>query len=190
MNIKDILLKLNYKLVFFWKSLFKFTKKHISILEIILVFISSIISTFSLFIAYKTYIIAIPAYYEFIEKNEIPNINWNWNLEFITEKSNVKEYIWMNDQYDVFWIWSKDQYKWKWEKWKSYWNFIEHEKRKKIDFEIIIKNWIMYWFYNFYWSREISWDFEVKLNKDWTKFEWIFRTSWADSSWKIIWIKK
>ncbi len=141
-------------------------------------------------LAWLAIFIAYPEYQEFIEKNKIPDLNWNRNIEFITEDSNLSQYKWMNDQYDVFLIWAKDEYKWKWEKWKSFDNIIKHEKRPKIEFEIVIKWNNVYGFYSLIWSRETAWNMEVILNSEWTKFEGNFVTSAADSKWKVIWTKK
>lgn len=154
------------------------------------IFISLFLSVIWLFLAWKTYYIAIPEYQEFIEKNEIPNLNWNWEFTFITEKSNLKKYIWMTDKYDIFLIWSKDEYKWKWEKFESYWHIIEPKNRARVEFEIVVKKNNLYWFFTANDTREYNWNFEVRLNKDWKKIEWIFTTSAANSKWKMIWVKK
>ena len=143
-----------------------------------------------IFLARKTYYIAIPEYNEFIEKTEIPNLNWNWEFTFITEEADIKKYIWMNDKYDIFLIWSKDEYKWKWEKFESYWNTIEPKNRAKFEFEIVIKKSNLYWFFTANDAREYNWNFEVKLNKERNKFEWNFNTSAANSKGKVIWIRK
>jgi hypothetical protein len=92
-----------------FKVFVKFIKKYQWILNLLLSILWLVFAYIAIFIAY-------PQYEEFIQKNKIPNLNWNWNIEFITEDSNLSQYKWMNDQYDVFLIWAKDEYKWKWEK--------------------------------------------------------------------------
>ncbi len=152
--------------------------------------ISIVLSVIWVYIASQSLFVAIPQYNEFIEKNRIPDLNWNWNIEFITKESDLEKYIWMNDKYDVFLIWVKDEYTWKWEKYESYWNIINPKDRARIEFELVIKQNSIYWFYDLHWSREVSWNMTVQLNKSWDKFEWIFTTSAANSEWIVIWIKK
>lgn len=134
--------------------------------------------------------IAYPQYSEFMEKNNIPNLNWNWNIEFITEESSKNEYIWINDKYDVFFIWSKDNYIWKGEKWNNNWKIIHYSNRDKIEFNYFINKNNFYWFYTLYWSREVTWNLEAVLNKDWNYFEGTFTISAANSKWRVIGIKK
>lgn len=173
-NVKKIYLKFT-----------KFLKEY----EII-TFISLLLSFLWIYLSYKSYFIAIPQYNEFIEKNNIPNLNWNWELEFITKDADLEKYIWMVDNYDVFFVWTKDEYKWKWEKYKSYWNIISPKNRHRIEFEIVIRENKIYSFYDFYWSREVSWSFEADIKNDWKYFIWTFRTSAANTTWYIYWKKK
>lgn len=177
--IKIFLIKVQSQI----KVIFSFTKKH-------LWFINLIISILWIYLAWRALFIAYPQYIDFIQKNEVPNLNWNWEFEFTTEHSSYVPYIGMKDKYDIFLIWAKDEYEWKWEKFESYWNFIKHEKRNKIEFKIIIKWNKLYWFYTLYWNREVAWNMEVELNNEWNEINWFFKTSAADSSWKIIWVKK
>lgn len=172
-----------YNIVKHLKVFIKWLKEYEAIIAILLAVIW-------LFISYQSLFVAIPQYQEFIEKNNIPDLNWNWNIEFITKEADLEKYIWMNDKYDVFLIWAKDEYKWKWEKYESYWNIIEPKNRAIIEFETVIKNNNLYWFYNLFWSREVSWNMEVLLNDKWDKFEWTFTMSAANSKWIVIWIKK
>jgi len=168
----------------------KINFKKLEKFNILFVLVSLLLSVIWLYISYKSLFIAIPEYKEFIENNKIPNLNWNWEFVFITENSNLKKYIWMKDKYDVFLIWNKNNYKWKWEKYESYWNLINPKDRARIDFEIVIKNNKLYWFFNLHWSREVSWTIKAELNKKGNILEWIFVTSAANSRWKFIWVLK
>jgi hypothetical protein len=174
------------KVIIWFKKVFKNLEK----INTFLVLLSITLSIAWLYISYKSLFIAIPQYQEFIENNKITNLNWNWEFAFITEKADLKKYIWMEDKYDIFLIWNKNSYKWKGEKYKSYWNIINPKSRSKIEFDIIIKDNKLYWFFNLYWSREVSWNITASLNKKWNKFIGTFITSAANSEWKFIWILK
>jgi hypothetical protein len=66
-KLKDIFLKIS-----------KFIKSIMWLIELLLAF-------FAIFIAY-------PEYKEFIEKNNVPNINGQWQIEFKTEESSFVKY--------------------------------------------------------------------------------------------------
>jgi hypothetical protein len=96
----------------------------------------------------------------------------------------------MTDKYNIFFIWAKDEYKWKWEKYESWGNFIQHKHRDKFEIDLVIKNNNMYWLFDLYWKeRKTDWNINVILNEEWTSFSWTFIWNAADSKWIVKWIK-
>lgn len=158
-------------------------KCHMWLVELILAIIGAFIAIFSIFIAY-------PEYIEFKEKNDIQDINWNWKVEFVTQESSYKDYIWDVNTYNMFLLWSKDIYKWKWERVQVNGEYIDSLQRDSVEFESIIKwNQIYSLFYLGWRIRDTDGNFTVTLSIDWKSFSGTFVWNAADSKWIITWIK-
>jgi len=158
--------------------------------KIINVEIQILLSIIWILISYLSFFIALPFYNEYKTNNNIPNLNWNWNIQFRTEESSYKNYIWMSVYYNMFLLWNGNKYIWKWEKVKIWDQELIENQRDRTEMNIIIKWNNIYWIYYLYWKkRNTDWNFKLKLNNNWTSFTWTFIWNAADSKWIVIWTK-
>jgi len=53
-----------------------------------------LLTIIGLLISYLSFFIALPFFYEYKANNNIPDMNWNWSVEFTTEETSYDKYKW------------------------------------------------------------------------------------------------
>lgn len=172
------------------KYFFEFIKKVIKGIKEYSWLIELIIAWTWLYLSYYAINIALPEYREYINKSNIPSINWQWEVEFETLESSFKEYIWDKNTYNMFFIWDKNEYISKWERVKTNGKYIENfNNRDRIEFKAFINNNKIYSLFDLYWQRKTDWSLEVILSEDANSFEWKFTWNAAESKGIVKWLK-
>ena len=141
-------------------------------------------------LSYLSFSIALPFYQEYKNNNDIPNLNWNWSINFITKETTYKKYEGMNIEYNMFLLWNMNKYVWKWEKIKIWDTELEWNQRDRTEMDLIIEWNNIYWIYYLYWKeRNTDGNFKLTLSNDWKSFSWTFVWNAADSKWIVTWLK-
>lgn len=143
-----------------------------------------------LIFAWYAIFIAYPEYKEFTTLNNLPNLNWNWEIEFETLESSYIPYIWDKNLYSIFLIWDKNNYIWKWERIKLNWVYLNSSERDRLELNFYLRKNNIYWLFDLFWKqRKTDWNFELLLSDDNKSFTWFFQWNAAESKWLVIWKK-
>jgi len=149
-----------------------------------------LLTIIGLLISYLSFFIALPFFYEYKANNNIPDMNWNWSVEFTTEETSYDKYKWMVLKYNMFFLWNKNIYKWTWEKVQIWDTYLVWNQRDRTEMDLIVKwNQIYGTYYLFWKKRDTDGNFKLKLSDDATMFQGTFIWNAADSKWVVTWIK-
>lgn len=152
--------------------------------------IEVLLSIIWLILSYLSFFIALPFYHDYKDNNNIPNLNWNWSIIFLTEETTFDDYRWMPVEYNMFFLWDKNLYEWRWEKIKIWWNDLVWNQRDRTEMKLSIKNDDIYGIYYLFWKdRDSDWSYRLKLSPDWNSFSGTFIWNAADSRWSVTWVK-
>lgn len=127
-----------------------------------------------------------PFFSEYKKDFQVSNLNWNWDINFVTEASSYSWYVWMNLEFRTFIIWNKRSYKGVWEKIRIRDNDLVGNQRDRIEMEISLDWDRFYWIYKLDWKeRDTDWSIIWIVSKEWDKISGTFVWNAADSKWSI-----